>query len=480
LSTNKKEKQDILPLTGHPGSLEILWQFSEQEIRRSAHDFPSKQVFRSRPENSLLFAILCAIYEGIDTKSSLYKHLDVMFSSSLRRRTMSSLDVDESLQHGFYEGLLSQTGDTIQLTDAGIEALRNGRLLIEHTSYWMQRVLSERVVLLASALVLTFLSTLKLWVGYSIKSNAMFTEGLENFTDIIVVGILALSLKYKKDRLGAIAIIIFMLITGFTLGWSSIQALLANEEITVRVYAYWVESTSLFFNVMMIFWKMAVGRNSGNLALLSDAKEDTTHLKVGVGVILGLTFSIFGFYFVDAIIALAISALIIWEGIMTLRELLASEEELDIDTIHLSFSEYFDDSITFWILARLVHGPATIEELNSSFLRGVEIGFRYFDFHAIFGYHKIHNQGIIKNIRLAEKNGLIQHSVKELTITNLGLAAYYKHRANELKQIANDFSGKRLHRGPVTFVIIFIGFFLLMLYAQEINQFIESIPSLMP
>jgi hypothetical protein len=480
VSTNKKGEDETLPLSGRSGSLEILWQFSEQEVKHSQHEFPLKKFYRSSPENSLLYAILCSIYEGIDTQEALYKHLDAMFSSSLRRRTMSSLDVDESLQHGFNEGLLKQTGERIQLTETGIEALRCGRLQIEHSSYWMQRVLTEKVVLAASATVLIFLSILKLWVGLSIQSNAMVTEGLENFTDLIVVGILALSLKYKKDRLGAIAIIIFMLITGFGLAWGSVQALLANEEINVSIYAYWVECVSLAFNVMLIFWKMAVGRNSGNLALLSDAKEDTTHLKVGGGVIIGLTFSIFEFYFVDAIIAFAISALIIWEGIMTLRELVLSEEELDIDTIHLSFSEYFDDTITFWILARLVRGPATIDELNSAFLRGVSIGYRYFDIHAIFGFHKIQNQGIIKNIRLAEKRGLLQRNVKELSITNLGLAAYYKHRARELKQIADEFSGRRIHGGMVTFIIVFIVFFLLIFYAQEIDQFIENLPSLIP
>jgi Co/Zn/Cd efflux system component len=480
LSANKKDDDEVPLLSGRPGSLEILWQFSEQEVKHSLHDFPLKKLYRSSPEKSLLYAILCSVYEGIDTREVLYKHLDSMFSSSLRRRTMFSLDVDESLQHGFNEGLLTQIGEHIQLTDTGIEALRCGRLQIEHSSYWMQRILTENVVLATSAIVLIFLSILKFWVGHSIQSNAMVTEGLENFTDLIVVGILALSLKYKKDRLGAIAIIIFMLITGFSLAWGSVQALLANDEIEVSIYAYWVECVSLAFNVMLIFWKMAVGRNSGNLALLSDAKEDTTHLKVGGGVIIGLTFSIFEFYFVDAIVAFAISALVIWEGIMTLRELLSSEEELDIDTIHLSFSEYFDDTITFWILARLVHGPATVDQLNSAFLRGVSIGFRYFYIHAIFGFHKLQDQGIIKNIRLAEKRGLVQRSVKELSITNLGLAAYYKHRAKELQQIADEFSGSRINRGSVTFVIIFIVFFLLIFYAQEIDQFIESLPSLMP
>jgi hypothetical protein len=70
--------------------------------------------------------------------------------------------------------------------------------------------------------------------------------------------------------------------------------------------------------------------------------------------------------------------------------------------------------------------------------------------------------------------------VKELSITNLGLAVYYKHRAKELSEIANDFSGKRIHGGSVTFVIIFIVFFLLMFYAEQIDQFLETLPSLMP
>lgn len=117
MSTNPQDEDvDILSLSGRPSSLEILWQFSEKEIKRSTHDFPYKKVFRSRPEESLLYAILCAVYEGIDIKIALYQHLDTMFSSSLRRRTMSSLNVDESLQHGFNEDLLYQAGEHIQIT----------------------------------------------------------------------------------------------------------------------------------------------------------------------------------------------------------------------------------------------------------------------------------------------------------------------------------------------------------------------------
>jgi hypothetical protein len=49
-----------------------------------------------------------------------------------------------------------------------------------------------------------------------------------------------------------------------------------------------------------------------------------------------------------------------------------------------------------------------------------------------------------------------------------------------LSEIADDFYGKRIHGGLVKLMIIFIVFFLLMFYAEQIDQFLETLPSLMP
>ena len=87
-------------------SLEELWTFSEDELKYGLDHRRTTKIMRGSPAESLLYAVLCAVFEGIDTRSALYAHLDSMFVVRLQRMTVSPIDVDEAIQHGNNEGLL--------------------------------------------------------------------------------------------------------------------------------------------------------------------------------------------------------------------------------------------------------------------------------------------------------------------------------------------------------------------------------------
>ncbi|MFX1263929.1 MAG: cation diffusion facilitator family transporter [Promethearchaeota archaeon] len=454
-----------------------LWSFSRQEIRQGRYDFPIRSVLRSDPGTSLLYAVLCSIHEGISTREGLYEHMDGIFALRLRRPTMTSIDIDEAIQHGLNDNLVQESESRFGLTQHGLETIRYGRLEILHQGYWMKRVLTERSVLILSTLALLLLSSVKIWIGMSIHSDAILTEGIENLTDLLIVGIIAISMRYDRDRLGALAIIAVMIITGALLAVGAIEGLLSNEPVQWSVQAYYVEFLSIVINRILISLKVMVGRSSGNLALIGDAKEDTSHIKVAFGVIIGLTFSILGYYFVDRLVALAISGIILWEGISTIIELQAAGDEIDVDTIRLGANEMYEDLMTYWVLGRLVTGPKTPEVVQRDFLRGVNVGHRYFDFQAVIGFHDIEQRGIMKNVRQAERSGLIAEREGRYSITNRGLAWFYRTRARDLAELARDFSAHQRERyvRAAIMISIFIVIFLLMYYADPIKQIVDDI-----
>ncbi len=454
-----------------------LWSFSQQEIRGGRHGFPIRSILRSDPATSLLYAILCAIQEGINTREGLYDHLDGIFALRLRRPTMTSIDIDEAIQHGLNDDLIQESESRYCLSHRGRETIRYGRLEIVHQGYWMRRFLTERTVLLLSTLALLLLASVKIWIGLSIQSDAILNEGIENLTDLIVVGIIALSIKYNRDRFGTLAIIIVMTMTGALLAVGAIAGLLSNEPVQWSIQAYYVEFLSIIINKGLIWMKVMVGRNSGNLALIGDAKEDTSHIKVALGVMIGLTFSIFGYYFVDGLVALAISGIILWEGISTFIELQAAGDEIDVDTIRLGANEMYEDLITYWVLGRLASGPKEADVIEHNFLRGVSVGHRYYDVQAVIGFHNIKQRGIIKNIRQAERSGLLAEQKGRYSITNRGLAWYYRTRARDLTELARNFSDQRRERYMrwVIMISIFVVIFLLMFFADPIKQIIDDL-----
>lgn len=446
-------------------SLESLFHFSDDEVKHGTHMRENSEILRGDPGESLLYAIMCAIYEGYDTKPKLYEHLDSMFAFRLGRMTISPVDIDESLQHGLFENLLEYRDTKYALTSEGIKLLRLSRLQIIYEGLWIKRFLKERNVVVTSACTLVFLVILKLWIGFMIGSNALVTDGLENLTDLVVVGIIAYSLRTCKDRLGATAIMAFMLLSGSILGINAVLGLLAEEAVEVNFWAYIVALISIASNYMLIWYKTTVGRMTGNLSLVSDAKEDGTHIRIASGVIIGLIFAEFGMYIVDSLVALFIALMIIWEGIQALRELIDAGDEISVDTIHLAASTRYDDKITDWVLAQLARGPQSLSELNDAFLHGVRLGVKYFDIHAIIGFSHLEERGISKHVQIAKRSGFIKGMTEELMITDRGLSLYYHNRASELKKVAKQFSKlhSRWHHTAAgimvwIFVFLLIGF----------------------
>ena len=419
----------------------------------------------------MLYAVLCSIYEGHVTKSALYSHLESMFVVRMNRMTVSPVDVDETLQHALNEDLIVLLDQKFDLTQRGVDILRLSRTTVLHEGYWMKRFLQEKWVVATSASFLIFMVLVKLWIGFGIGSRAMMTDGLENLTDIVVVGIIALSLKYKRDRLGAIAIMVFMLISGTLLGYNGILRLISPEEIHVSFWGYIVTIFSIGLNYALIWYKTLVGRMTGNLALVSDAKEDQTHIRIGIGVIIGLLFAEFQIFVVDSLVAVLIAMVIIWEGIDALREILQAGDDLSVDTIHLAAADSYDDLLTAWLLARLARGPETRENLNQAFIKGITIGHRYFDVQAVLGFSNLEEKGISKHIQIAKRSGLITEDKGVLSITNNGLSLYYKNRVDELKRVANRFSKRRSrHRSAAIGITAWVTIFLLFAFGETLYQ----------
>jgi Co/Zn/Cd efflux system component len=454
-------------------NIDELWDFSEEDLRRGrrTYDREISKTMRGDPGETLLYAVLCSIFEGHVTKSALYSHLESMFVVRLNRMTVSPVDVDEVLQHALNENLIVYSDKKFSLTERGIDILRLSRTTVLHEGYWMKRFFQEKWVIVTSASVLILLVLLKLWTGFNIGSRAMITDGLENLTDLVVVGIISLSLRYERDRLGAIAIMIFMLVSGALLGYNGILRLLSPEEMSVTFWGYLLAVLSIGMNYGLIWYKTIVGRMTGNLALVSDAKEDQTHIRIGIGVMIGLFFAEFQIYVIDSIVAILIAVVIIWEGIEALREILQAGDDLSVDTIHLAAADSYDDLITAWILAQLARGPDTEEYLNKAFIKGIRIGHRYFDVHAILGFSNLEEKGVSKHVQIAKRSGLIKDDDSILSITNNGLSLYYKNRVDELKRVANRFSKRRSRfKNAATGIYIWITIFLLIGFGETLYE----------
>ena len=191
-------------------------------------------------------------------------------------------------------------------------------------------------------------------------------------------------------------------------------------------------------------------------------------IGIPVGVV-GIVYSIKG---IKQSQGIAIAGLVLYDAIVTLKELVGTEESLDINTIRLSMSQYHEDLVTTWILTHLSREPMPKNQLEKLFQNGVRIGYRYYDVYATIGFDSLQKRGLTQNLLHAKKVGLVQEKEGLYQITTLGFATYYKARGKELEIRYEIAKGKNPMTGIwIRFTIIFIFFFLIMYYSNLINAF---------
>ena len=429
------------------------------------------------PHTDYFYGFLGLIYDGVNNIDTLKQKMRLFFISSTRQLVVEDTDVEEYLQVAKRNKLVNINEDgTITLTGNGKKLAESCYLTNSHTSYWMRIFFSEKTVMLGTALFLIILSSLKIILGIQLASQGMITEGFENLTDLIKIGIIGiLSLKLKRDKVASLIIIFLMLITGGTMFWSGINALFNQTPITPTIQSYLLGFTSMALNAGLMFLKGIVGRNSGNLSLLSDSKDSELNIKISFGVIIGLTFAIFDYYFVDAIVAIIIAIIIFKEGIEILYKILSKKEDFDITEFRVVGDTIYYNRLTDYIFASIRRENLTRLKLLENFESGLELGRLYYQGFADFFYNGLGKEVAEKHLNKLIKDKYIEELEGNLTLTHKGLKYFYKAKSKEFQFRAKKvYEGVSIRRGQIFCIMFLIILILLIVFANGINTWLNS------
>ncbi|MBN1802741.1 MAG: cation transporter [Candidatus Lokiarchaeota archaeon] len=438
-----------------------------------------KEFFKhhSEPHTGYFYGFLAFIYDGINTIDSLKANMKHIFISSTNQLVVESQDVEEFLQTAKNQDLVSidQNG-LIKLTKRGKDLVELCYLNNLHASHWMRLFFSEKTAMLGTAIVLIILSLLKIITGLQLGSSAMLNEGMENLTDLIKIGlIIVFCFKLKKDKLASMIITILMLITGISLLWSAIESLLNISQIIPTIQAYLISIFSIVMNAGLMFLKSMVGRISGNLSLLSDSKDSQINIYISLGVLIGLTFSIFKYYFVDAIVGIVISIVIFKEGVELLRELIKKEKEFDITEIKVIADHVYHNRLSGYLFANIRRESLDRNQLLNNFKQGLELGKLYYEGFADFFYENLGELVAEKHLNKLIEGGNIKETNAQLSLTQKGLKYLYKAKAKEFTSRARHiYERASIRRSNVFCLLIIVIFVFILIFANDINTLISS------
>jgi Co/Zn/Cd efflux system component len=209
-----------------------------------------------------------------------------------------------------------------------------------------------------------FLAVLKLGSGLISGSIGLIANGTDATMDTIEAILVWLGIKYHRKNLSTILVIFGLFIASISILFDSITHILATigghaEPITMPFLVIAVEGIAILAAIFLFYYQCFVGKVSNSLTLISQSVDSKNHIFIGTSVIIGAIFVIYGIYFVDAVIGLAVGAGIFRDAVGLFQESISAQrgEDEDYPNYKLPLEEYWEENklMAFrnWILYTL-------------------------------------------------------------------------------------------------------------------------------
>lgn len=210
----------------------------------------------------------------------------------------------------------------------------NNELVYNKIANSKKRYYANKKVILFSIIGNIILATSKIWAGIAGKSRALLSDGINSFSDIgtstgMLIGNYYSNIPedeehpYGHEKIETIIaniMGIIMILTAFELGRGSIELLYSytmKKEISaipILNAAYW-GIFSAIVKFFMYFYKIKIGKETKNYALIADAKDSRNDVFTSIGAVIGIILSVYVNPIFDIIMSIPISLIILREGI---------------------------------------------------------------------------------------------------------------------------------------------------------------------
>jgi cation diffusion facilitator family transporter len=194
----------------------------------------------------------------------------------------------------------------------------------------------RRVLLITLGLNLLVMA-LKAGVGWMTGSLSLVADALHSVTDSAnnVLGLFTsrLALPYpdrdhpyghqKYEAVGALGIAAFLGIACFEILQGAIERILkpSATEVKISETELWILLLVLGINIFVAFYERQVGRRVHSPLLIADAQHTMSDIWVTISVLGGLLgIWIFGWQWLDVVLAFPVALMVIWSGWTVLRE----------------------------------------------------------------------------------------------------------------------------------------------------------------
>ena len=280
------------------------------------------------------------------------------------------------------QGMLRLNEDKYELTEKGRKEAEKSVEEMEKAANSIRNQLLSPTAAARNTVIADFsLAIMKLSAGFISASVGLIADGADAAIDTVSASVVWAGIKFKKEFLGTLIIILMMFITAISVAYESatkiIDAINAiPSPISLPYLVVAVEGISLVAAAVLHFYQCYVGKSNGSLALISQTIDSKNHIYIAAAVIIGAFFSVSGIHSVDALIGSFVAARILIDGFELTKEALSSfkGEETDFSKYEIPLEKRWHlnklETFRTWILYSIKEDNLnTREELIDSLRR---------------------------------------------------------------------------------------------------------------
>ncbi len=219
-----------------------------------------------------------------------------------------------------------------RLTEAGIqEATKVGEGLQKITHSIGTFFAKGENAAKLSIIIDLLLSILKLGVGFLSNSMALIADGFDNMVDVVSAVVVFLGIRYKKELISTVFILLMMFVTVGWIGYEAVLRLIHSEVVDAGVITIVAAIVSGLACYLMSVYQYAVGKRTYSLSLISQSIDSKNHVFIAIAVLIGIVFARFNIFIVDSIVALCVAIMILKSAIGLAIETLKVAKGADLD-----------------------------------------------------------------------------------------------------------------------------------------------------
>ena len=290
-----------------------------------------------------------------------------------RRINNAQLNLEQYLRNALELKVLEERDGHYYLTSGGREIAEHMQKVVPAFMKW---VFSPETVSFLSIWVHVVLSVLKLGTGFLSRSAGLTADGIDNTVDTLSSLLVWLGIKYDKERLVSIFIVITMFVSVGGVALATFDKIAHPGPIQEGLVAFVVSGICGLVMLGFSSYQYLVGKKRSNFAIMCQAVDARNHFWTSLLVCGGILLSFFAevwhapwLYYADAA-ASAIIGLLILRGAIELVQELLKKGEGEAEVSHFmkrALEKHRGKILLKWLQGHLQSAALTWQELEKRF-----------------------------------------------------------------------------------------------------------------